>query len=93
MNIRIKLLAPLAAALLLVACGGGMRGTYEGGLGTITFQSGKADLTMMGSTVEMGYTTDGDKVVLHPATGVALVLKRNRDGSLETPWGTMKRKD
>jgi hypothetical protein len=70
-----------------------MSGTYEGRLGSITFHSSKADLTMMGNTVEMGYTTDGDKVVLHPTAGMALVLTRNHDGSLTTPWGTMKPKD
>lgn len=89
MNTSSKALAVLCTTLL-AACGNGVSGTYAGGLGSITFDSGKADATLMGSTIEMDYTTDGDKVVLKSPQG-NLVLKRNADGSLDTPWGTMKK--
>ena len=90
MNMYGKILSTLLVTLLLAACGGGMSGTYEGGMGSITFDSGKADATLMGNTIEMDYTTDGDKIVLKSPQG-NLVIKRNQDGSLDTPWGTMKK--
>jgi hypothetical protein len=40
----------------------------------------------------MKYSTDGDKIVLHSPEG-NLVLTRNADGSIDTPWGTMKKTD
>jgi hypothetical protein len=92
MNIRTRLLAPLLATLLLTACGSGMNGTWEGGMGSIKFESGKAYATLLGSTLEMKYSTDGDKIVLHSPEG-NLVLTRNADGSIDTPWGTMKKTD
>jgi hypothetical protein len=92
MNIRTRLLAPLLATLLLAACSGGISGTWKGGMGSIKFESGKAYATLLGSTREMKYSTDGDKIVLHSSEG-NLVLTRNADGSINTPWGTMKKTD
>lgn len=92
MNIRIRLLAPLLATLLLAACGGGVSGTYEGGFGSIKFESGKAYATLMGVTSQLDYSTEGDKIVLKSPQG-NLVLTRNKDGSIDTPWGTMKKTD
>jgi hypothetical protein len=93
MNLHRKLLAPLLATLLLAACGGRMSGTYEGGMGSIKFQSGKAYATLgPGITMELKYSTDGDKILLHSQQG-NLVLTRNADGSIDTPWGTMKKTD
>ena len=91
MNTPGKILTTLCV-VLLAACGDGVSGTYQGGTGSINFASGKADATLLGNTLEMDYTTDGDKVVLRSPQG-NLVLKRNSDGSLDTPWGTMKKKD
>ncbi len=92
MNIRTRLLAPLLGTLLLAACGGGVHGTYEGGFGSIKFESGKAYATLMGITRELDYSTNGDKIVLKSSEG-NLVLTRNKDGSLDTPWGRMKKTD
>ena len=94
MNIRTALLAPLLATLLLAACGGGPSGTYEGVMGsTITFASGKADISLAGNTMELAYRVDGDKISLRaPGGGPDLVLTRRADGSLDTPWGDMKKK-
>ena len=77
---------------LLAACGGGISGTYQGGMGSLTFDGGKADLKAMGNTIEMDYSTDGDKILLKSPQG-DLVITRNADGSLDTPWGTMKKKN
>jgi len=91
MKSRGKILPTLLATLLLAACRGGMSGTYEGGMGSLTFNSGKADATLMGNTIEMDYTTDGNRIVLKSPQG-NLVVTRNSDGSLDTPWGTMKKR-
>lgn len=89
MKTPVQLLA-IACTVLLAACGGGLSGTYEGGFGSLTFASGKVDARLMGNTIEMPYTTDGDKIVLQSPQG-NLVLTRKSDGSLDTPWGTMKK--
>lgn len=93
MNIRTRLLAPVLATLLLAACGGGMSGTYEGEMGmvTLTFHGNKVDATVLHGTQQLTYSTDGDKVLLHSPQG-NLVITRNKDGSLNTPWGTLKKK-
>lgn len=91
MNGKRKLLSTLFATALLAACGGaGMHGTYSGGMGSITFASGKADVKLLGSTREVPYSVDGSKVVLHSADAGNLVLTLNQDGSLATPWGLMR---
>lgn len=92
MNTTGKLASMLLASLLLTACGGGISGTYEGGMGSIKFESGKADITLMGQTRETIFNIDGNKIVLHSPQG-NLVLTRTKDGSLDTPWGTMKKTD
>lgn len=95
MNTKGKLASMLLASLLLAACGGGMSGTYteSHGIISLTFHSDKVDVTSFtGVTKELGYKTDGDKVVLKSPEG-NLVLTRNKDGSLATPWGTMSKKN
>ena len=92
MNMHTRFLAPALAALLLVACGGGVSGTYQGGMGSIKFESGNAYATLMQVTREMDYRTDGDKIILRSPEG-DLVLTRDADGSLDTPWGKMKKRD
>ena len=77
---------------LLAACGGGLSGTYEGDMGSLTFDGSKADLKTFSSTIEMDYSVDGDKILLKSPQG-NLVVTRNADGSLDTPWGPMKKKD
>lgn len=89
MHTKRKLTSMLLATLSLAACGSGISGTYAGGMGSIKFESGNAYATLMGSTTEMPYSTDGDKVLLQ-SPQANLVLTRNKDGSLITPWETMK---
>jgi hypothetical protein len=92
MNIRRKLLAPLLATAWLAACGNGLSGTYQGAFGSIKFESGKAYATLMGMTSQLDYSTDGDKIILKSPQG-NLVLTRNKDGSINSPWGRMTRQD
>lgn len=91
MNGKRKLLSTVFATALLAACGGGgLSGTYNGGMGSITFSGSHADVKVMGNTREIPYSVDGNKVVLHAASAGNLVLTRNPDGSLTTPWGIMR---
>ncbi len=89
-----KILLTLLATLLLAACGGGMSGSYEGGDGLValTFHGSRVDARVMGATHELSCSTDGDKVILESPQG-KLVVTRNTDGSLDTPWGPLRKKD
>jgi len=90
MGIHARHCAAVLVALLLAACGSSISGTYAGDMGTIKFESGKAYATLLNATRELNYSTDGNKVVLQSPEG-NLVLTRNADGSLDTPWGKMKK--
>lgn len=93
MNIKTRIASALLATLLFAACSGGLNGSYEGGMATISFAAGKADISLMGNTIETDFSVDGNKIKLHaPGGGPDVVLTRNADGSLDTPWGTMKKK-
>lgn len=94
MHIQSKFAPVLLATLLLAACGGGPSGTYAGVMGsTITFASGKADISLAGNTMETSYSVEGDKIKLRgPGGGPDLVLTLHSDGTLDTPWGDMKKK-
>ncbi|HET7563294.1 MAG TPA: hypothetical protein VFJ87_13030 [Rhodanobacteraceae bacterium] len=88
MNIRIRVLAPLLATLLLAACGGAdISGTYaktDSAL-TIKFEKGKAFVTGLTSmeTIAGTYKVDGDKISVDgPGGHPHLVLTRNKDGTL-----------
>lgn len=91
MNTQTKILTVICT-VLLAACGGGLSGSYEGEAGSLTFDGGKADIKTAFSTVETDYSVDGDKILLKSPQG-SLVLTRNADGSITTPWGPMKKKD
>lgn len=84
----------MALALLLSACGGGLKGTFEDEMGmtSLTFHGGGRAVQsseLVGMEVEMKYEVDGDKVRLtHPeAGGAALVLTRIDDDTLSGPMG------
>ena len=90
MNIRIALLAPLLASLLLTACSGGLNGTYSDPMGitSYTFQpNGKVEMNAMGATMELKYEVDGNKVKFVLPGGAAQVLTINPDGSISGPSG------
>lgn len=95
MNRYMKILPILIAILLLAACGKSISGTYENSMLTVKFEPGKAYVTngLLGSTNEVSYKTDGDKVILEGHDGSSLVLISNKDGSFEgMPGGTLKKK-
>lgn len=94
MNTRTRILAPLLATLLLAACGGGVTGTYldSNGNPALTLSSGNAELEAGPVKMQVPYSVDGDKIKLHAGGGEDIVLTLHSDGTLETPWGTWKKK-
>ena len=71
----------------LTGCGDGLKGTTyleDGSKDGIEFKSGnKADITIMGQTVEADYAIDGDKINLntHGAMGT-IVVTHGSDGTI-----------
>ena len=99
MNIRIRLLAPLFAALVLAACGGSdISGTWaktDSAL-TVKFDHGKAWISGLNSmgTTEGTYKVSGDKIVVDgPGGHPHLTFTRNDDGTLhfDNLGGTLTR--
>ena len=82
----------------LTSCAGKIKGRYSSsaGLGglTIEFRSGKA--TLKGPLVDdevVDCWTTGTKIVLHnPKEADDLELDINKDGSIDTPFGEIKKK-
>lgn len=93
MNIRIRLLVSLLAALLLAACGSGLSGTYADSMGftSYTFEpGGKLEVSTMGSTMAMHYEVDGNKVKVGLSDGKdgpTQVMTIQPDGSIAGPGG------
>lgn len=85
----------------LTSCAGKFEGRYattgNGGMGSfqITFRSGKATLTDMGSNEEVFECwTGGGKIYLHKPTNpnLDMPIDINNDGTLQTPIGEIKKK-
>ena len=89
----------LSASLTVSACGSGgksLDGLYANSNGqtTVEFRDGKAFVTMVGmATDALPYEVKGNTITVH-AGGMAgdLVLTRNSDGTLEGPFGIMRKK-
>jgi hypothetical protein len=87
----------LSATLALSACGAGkLDGVYanSNGQNTVEFRDGKAFVTMVGMASDgIPYDVKGNTVTVH-AGGMAgdLVLTRNSDGTLQGPFGVMRKK-
>jgi hypothetical protein len=88
----------LSANLLVSACGGSTKldGLYanSNGQNTVEFRDGKAFVTMVGMASDaIPYEVKGDTITIH-AGGIAgdLVLTRNSDGTLQGPFGIMRKK-
>jgi len=85
--------AAILAALLLAACGGGLKGTFEDemGLTRLTFRGGgKAvqSTPMTGGEVPLRYEVDGNQIrLIHGEAGMAMVLTRIDDDTLSGPMG------
>jgi hypothetical protein len=81
-----------------VSCAGKIEGRYAttGGFGsmTIVFRSGKATVTLgPGAEDVVECWTAGDKILLHkPGEPTDLSIDINLDGSLQTPFGEIKKK-
>jgi len=103
MRTRTSFIRPLVAALslsatlALCACGSNkLQGLYvnSNGQTTVEFREGKAFVTMVGMASEgIPYEVKGDTITVH-AGGMAgdLVLTRNSDGTLQGPFGIMRKK-
>lgn len=80
-------LAALLLALVLTGCGDGLSGstyTEDNSKDGIEFKSAsKANLTIMGTSVEADYAVEGDKITLdtHGPAG-KLVVTREKDGTI-----------
>jgi hypothetical protein len=87
----------LSATLAFSACGSNkLEGLYvnSNGQNTVEFREGKAFVTMVGMASEgIPYEVKGNTITVH-AGGVAgdLVLTRNSDGTLQGPFGVMRKK-
>jgi hypothetical protein len=89
----------LSASLALTACGaesGKLDGVYvnSNGQNALEFRDGKAFLTMVGLASDaIPYEVKGNTITVH-AGGIAgdLVLTRNSDGTLQGPFGIMRKK-
>jgi hypothetical protein len=88
-----------SVVLAVSACGAGaskLDGLYtaSNGQNTVEFRDGKAFVTMVGMASEgIPYDVKGNTITVH-AGGIAgdLVLTRNSDGTLEGPFGIMRKK-
>lgn len=85
-------LGVLWAGLALTGCGK-FNGTYEtaNGIASLSFQSGKAFMTMMGDTELCDFEMKGDKIIVHTKEE-NIVFTRNEDGTIDGPLGNMKRR-
>ena len=86
------ILAVVWAGLALTACGK-FTGTWEtaNGIAAVSFQSGKAFMTLMGDTQLCDFETRGDKIIVYTKTD-NIVFTRNEDGTIDGPLGNMKRR-
>jgi len=80
------------AGLALAGCGK-FTGTWEtaNGIAAVSFQSGKAFMTLMGDTQLCDFETRGDKIIVYTKTD-NIVFTRNEDGTIDGPLGNMKRR-
>ena len=87
----------LSATLALSACGSNkLDGLYvnSNGQNTVEFRDGKTFVTMVGMASDgIPYEVKGNTITVH-AGGMAgdLVLTRNSDGTLQGPFGVMRKK-
>jgi hypothetical protein len=88
----------VSVILALSACGksDSLEGVYSNsnGQSTVEFRGDKAFVTMVGMASDgIPYEVKGDQITIH-AGGIAgdLVLTRNSDGTLQGPFGVMRKK-
>ena len=87
----------LALTLTAPACSADankLEGLYVNGQNSVEFRDGKAFVTMVGLASDaIPYDVKGNTITVH-AGGIAgdLVLTRNSDGTLQGPFGIMRKK-
>jgi hypothetical protein len=86
----------LALGMATPACSdaGKLDGVYVNGQNSVEFRDGKAFITMVGMASDgVPYDVKGTTISVH-AGGIAgdLVLTKNSDGTLQGPFGIMRRK-
>src|SRR2546425_11173620 len=93
---RVFLAWTVACMSLTLGCGSKLEGTYVNATGqvAIEFKTGKAYLTMGVVTSPGEYEVKGDKIIIkeNKDDKEPIVLSRNGDGSIETPFGRMTKK-
>jgi len=80
---------------LLSACGSKLNGEYADKTGAVsyTFKSGdKVLMSAIGIETEGRYEVDGNKVKVEN-NGQNIIFTINDDGSLQSPFGKLKKKD
>lgn len=80
---------------LLSACGSKISGEYADKTGVVsyTFESGdKVLISAIGIETEGRYEVDGNKVKVEN-NGQNIIFTINDDGSLQSPFGKLKKKD
>ena len=84
--------AAICAGLALTGCGS-FGGTYEtsNGVASVSFQSGKAYMTMLGNTEVCDYEIKGDQIIVHTKIE-HIVFTKNDDGTIDGPLGNMKKR-
>jgi hypothetical protein len=88
----------MAGTMLLSACGKSdkLDGVYtnSNGQNTVEFRDNKAFVTMVGMASDgIAYEVKGDQITIHVGgIAVDLVLTRNSDGTLQGPFGVMRKK-
>lgn len=85
----------LAMLFLLSACGSKISGEYADKTGVVsyTFESGdKVLISAIGIETEGRYEVDGNKVKVEN-NGQNIIFTINDDGSLQSPFGKLKKKD
>jgi len=88
--LRRAFLVLMIAATPAILCGcGKMSGKYKdaSGLMTLEFKGSKVAVTIGGTTSEVDYTVDGDKITVHGPNGTAYDFTRSSDGSLSGGQG------
>lgn len=85
----------LTMLFLLSACGSKLNGEYADKTGAVsyTFKSGdKVLMSAIGIETEGRYEVDGNKVKVEN-NGQNIIFTINDDGSLQSPFGKLKKKD
>jgi len=93
---NVPLTAAIACLSLSLGCGSKLEGTYVSatGMAAIELKSGKAYLTTGVVTQSGEYEVKGDKIIIkeNKDDREPIILTRNGDGSIDTPFGRMTKK-